>query len=96
MEEIIEIGGAVANGIWRRVFDDAVTFQPDFLRSNADIAYEWDYAVFKYPFVLGFHVVYMDYDGEDEVERVLSSHKTLHEAMGVCRVLLASGGYRRV
>lgn len=77
------------NGIWRRVFDDCVTFQPDYLQSRR--VQSWDYAVIKYPFVPGFHVVQFANNYDDD-EYVLSTHKTLHEAMGVCRVLLANGG----
>jgi hypothetical protein len=55
----------------------------------------WDYAVYKSPFVPGFHLCFMedDYDLPDDVqEHILSTHKTLHEAMGLCRLLLANGG----
>lgn len=82
----------VANGVWRRVFDDCVTFQPAYLRS-----YEanWFYAVFKYPFVPGFHVCEFTDDPEDDSESILSTHKTLHEAMGILKLLLANGGVKR-
>lgn len=79
---------AIHNDVWRRVFGDCVTFQPAYLR---DGEHSWDYAVFKYPFVPGFHVCQFP-EGDDDAECVLSSHKTLHEAMGVCKVLLANGG----
>ncbi len=82
---------ATYNGIWRRVFNDCVTFQPDYLKSLQ--VNSWDYAVIKYPFVPGFHVVQFE-DNFDDDEYILSTHKTLHEAMGVLKVLLANGGVR--
>lgn len=88
----------ISHGVWRRVFDDCVTFQPDWLRDNDSVDC-WDYAVFKYPTVSGFHVCYipdMEPEEDDNCETILSTHKTLHEAMGVVRVLLASGGVRYV
>jgi len=92
---------AITHGVWRRVFDDCVTFQPDWLRDNDDVEC-WLYAVFRYPYVPGFHVCYMgptdetsdEYPGDCEV--ILSTHKTLHEALGVCKVLLANGGVHYV
>lgn len=90
---------AVTHGVWRRVFDDCVTFQPDWLRGNDDVDC-WDYAVFKFPFVPGFHVCKIYDDGSPEGvgdwEEILSTHKTLHEAMGVLKILLASGGVQYV
>lgn len=81
---------STSNGVWRRIWDDCVTFQPDYLRT--DVAASWDYAVFKYPHVQGFHVCQFGaFDGD---EAILSSHKTLHEAMGVLKVLLANGGVK--
>ena len=88
-------GDAHRNGVWRRTFPDAVTFQPSWLDAE-DQNYEWDYAVFKYPFVPGFHVAYISYTADEANEVILSSHKTLHEAMAICKVLLANGGYREV
>lgn len=85
------------HGIWRRMFADCVSFQPDYLQAN-DIDH-WDYAVMKYPFVPGFHVVHFGIpENPDDIdaEYVLSTHKTLHEAMGVLKVLLAAGGVHYV
>jgi hypothetical protein len=82
----------IPGGIWRRVFSDSVQFLPISLR-GADGG--WDYAVFKFPFVPGFHLCLMEDDFDmplDVQEIILSTHKTLHEAMGICRVLLANGG----
>lgn len=88
----------VINGLLRRIFEDSVQWIPDGLWGNDEVA-EWDYAVYKFPFVPGFHVCYMDdtdSDLDDTQEFILSSHKTLHEAMGVCKVLLANGGIKYV
>lgn len=83
----------LSNGLLRRVFNDFAQWLPQEVFDNANA---WDYAVYKYPFVPGFHVcrIYDDDtpQGEGDWEEILSSHKTLHEAMGVCRVLLANGG----
>lgn len=86
--------------ITRRVFDDAVQFVPSWLINNPEVE-SWDYSVFKFPFVPGFHVCYMEDEDEfddtsDIQEFILSTHKTLHEAMGVCRLLLANGGIKYV
>ena len=87
--EILEPGDAVCHGMWRRVFDDAVAWQPDYIYYDQSID-EWDYSVCKYPFVPGFHVVALDH--EHQSENILATHKTLHEAMAICKVLLANGG----
>lgn len=83
----------VSNEMVRRVFDDFTQWLPKAVYYTAE---QWDYAVYKYPFVPGFHVcrIYDDDmpDSSDDWEEILSTHKTLHEAMGVCRVLLANGG----
>lgn len=90
-------GDTITHGLWRRMFEDCVTWQPAWLCNDDTVAY-WLYAVFRYPTVPGFHVCYMGTpdDGSDDYledgEVVLSTHKTLHEAMGVCKVLLANGG----
>lgn len=81
-------------GIRRRTFDDAVHFTPIDLVHKPTVEC-WGYAVARYPFVPGFHVVFMegpDVGTDDVPEYILSTHKTLHEAMGLCRLLLANGG----
>lgn len=87
----------LSNGLLRRTFNDCTQWLPQEVFDNAE---EWDYAVYKYPFVPGFHVCEIHDDGTvmgyDDSETILSSHKTLHEAMGVCRVLLANGGVKYV
>ena len=91
----MDAGDAIRDGVWRRVFDDVVTVQPDYLFHD-DKVDEWDYAVEKYPFVPGFHVVSIDHFSDVLQDRILSSHKTLAEAMSICKVLLANGGVRYV
>jgi hypothetical protein len=78
----------------RRIYDDSVQWLPWDLVKDAS---EWDYAVFKFPFVPGFHVCSMEdgWDSEDPDRTqatILSTHKTLAEAMNILRVLLANGG----
>ena len=84
---------ARANGLLRRTFEDFTQWIPE---EVFDLADTWDYGVYKYPFVAGFHVcrIYDDDtpQGVDDWEEVLSTHKTLHEAMAICKVLLANGG----
>lgn len=77
----------------RRTFDNCTQWLPTEVFENA---VGWDYAVYKFPFVPGFHVcrIYDDDtpQGSDDWEEILSTHKTLHEAMDVCKLLLANGG----
>lgn len=80
-----------ASGWDRRVFNDAVQWVPGGLIGNPDVA-EWDYAVFRFPFVPGFHVCLMEGDDDTTQEFILTSHKLLHEAMDLCKLLLANGG----
>jgi hypothetical protein len=91
MLERLEDGDAVGHGVWRRVFEDLVAWQPDSIYYD-DRVVEWDYSVCKYPFVPGFHVTHLDHESQSDT--ILSSHKTLHEAMAICKVLLANGGVR--
>ena len=82
-----------SSGLYRRVFDDFVQWIPSDVWHYAT---GWEYAVYKWPFVPGFHLcrVYDDDtpEGLGDWEEILSTHKTLHEAMAICRVLLANGG----
>jgi hypothetical protein len=85
-------GDCVEGDAVRRVFEEYVQWIP---RWVIDSSMSWDYCVVKYAFVPGFHLVEYKRDDEHELyEDVLSTHKTLHEAMGICRVLLANGGVR--
>lgn len=81
------------NGMLRRVFDDYVQWIPEWLFDNDDVDC-WLYAVYKLPFVPGFHLCRIGEElGDDEdTVHIISTHKTLAEAMGVCKVLLANGG----
>ena len=86
---------AMHDTLARRIFDDSVQWIPkDLMQVEAT----FDYAVFKFPFVPGFHLCFLEEDLrlDDEVqEHILSTHKTLHEAMSICKVLLANGGIHR-
>lgn len=77
----------------RREFTHCVQWLPWDVFDRAE---QWDYAVYKFPFVPGFHVcrIYDDDtpQGLADWEEILSSHKTLAEAMAICKVLLANGG----
>jgi hypothetical protein len=78
----------------RRVFREFAQFIPE---ATFNFSAQWDYAVFKFPFVPGFHVCSMEdgwdsKDPERTQETILSTHKTLAEAMNILRVLLANGG----
>lgn len=86
----IEFGDSVSNGMWRRLFDNAVTWVPDYIYYDGSID-SWDYVVEKFADVPGFHVCEVNRD-DGELDYVLSTHKTLHEAMAICKVLLANGG----
>lgn len=90
MTSLLCVDEAAAYGVWRRVFHDCVTFLPDYIFDNESIT-AWEYCVEKYPFVPGFHVVWLDHH-EIGHAHILSSHKTLAEAMSICKVLLANGG----
>jgi hypothetical protein len=73
------------------VFEDCVTYQPDYLYYDQTVT-SWNYAVEKFPFVPGFHVVDIMHDETEGNDLILSSHKTLAEALSICKVLLANGG----
>jgi hypothetical protein len=79
----------------RRIYDDSVQWIPKYLLGET---VKFDYAVFKFPFVPGFNLCFME-DADDTPAGlqvlILSTHKTLHEAMGLCRLLLANGGIHR-
>lgn len=83
---------SVDGDLRRRVFEEYVQWIP---RWVTDSSMSWEYCVTKYATVPGFHLVQYKRDYEDELyEEVLCSYKTLHEAMSICRVLLANGGVR--
>lgn len=83
-------------GVWMRVFpvDGFVQFLPEWIQTDPAVEC-WHYAVYKFAFVPGFHVCQIGRDFGDELDDeavVLSSHRTLHEAMGITKILLANGG----
>lgn len=81
------------HGMLRRTFNNCTQWIPQEVFEKAE---QWDYAVYRFPFVPGFHVcrIYDDDTpaGDADWEEILSTHKTLHEAMAICKVLLANGG----
>lgn len=85
-------------GYVRRVFDDCVCFTPN-LVYNDDTVEQWYYEVVRLAFVPEYHVVRWEYDyntftDDDPFMTVLSTHKTLAEALSICKVLLANGGVK--
>jgi hypothetical protein len=85
------------NGYVRRVFSDGVYWTLDWVHGNDDIE-SWQYDVARYAFVPDYHIIrFEDFDSEDEddgQETIISTHKTLAEALSILRVLLASGGLK--
>jgi hypothetical protein len=76
----------------RREFDDHIQWLPSWLVEHADVSY-WQYSVHRYPFVPGYHLVQYPADSPDDDDCiVLSTHKTLAEAVSILKVLLANGG----
>ena len=82
------------NDMLRRVFDSYVQWIPAHLMRDLSVS-SWFYGVYKFPFVPGFHLCQIGTvldDTDDDHAYILSSHKTLSEAMSICRLLLANGG----
>jgi hypothetical protein len=76
----------------RREFDDHIQWVPSWLIGGADVDY-WRYSVHRYPFVPGYHIVHYPGDSsDDDDDVVISTHKTLAEAVSILKVLLANGG----
>jgi hypothetical protein len=76
----------------RREFDNHIQWVPSWLIGHADISH-WRYSVHRYPFVPGYHLVHYPGDNaDDDDDIVISTHKTLAEAMSILKVLLANGG----
>ena len=76
----------------RREFDDHIQWVPSWLQEHADVDY-WRYSVHRYPFVPGYHLAH--YPGDNSYnadEIVISTHKTLAEAVSILKLLLANGG----
>jgi hypothetical protein len=85
------------NVIWgdlvRREFDDHIQWMPRWVLEENGVDY-WRYSVHRYPFVPDYHLVHYPNDnpGYNEDCIVLSTHKTLAEAVSILKVLLANGG----
>ena len=75
----------------RREFDDHIQWMPCWVIEHADIDY-WRYSVHRYPFVPGYHLVHYPGESSDDDDVVISTHKTLAEAVSILKVLLANGG----
>ena len=84
----------IKDGYARRLFDDCACFTPLLVYQDRN-ATAWSYDVVRLAFVPAYHVVRWD-EPEDSFDdpdmTVLSSHKTLAEALSICKVLLANGG----
>jgi hypothetical protein len=96
MESGMEFGmleDVVWHGMCRRVFDTHVQWIPQVHIADPDVEYV-HYAVHRYAFVPEYCLVhyFVEDSDDDDAEIVLSTHKTLTEAMGICKVLLANGG----
>jgi len=84
------------DGYTRRVFNDGAYWTIEGIYDNDEIE-EWQYDVARYPFVPGYHIIRYDSferDATDSQKTIISTHKTLAEALNIVRVLLASGGIR--
>ena len=76
----------------RREFDDHIQWLPRSVLDSSDVNY-WLYSVHRYPFVPGYHLVhYPGDDADDDDCLVISTHKTLAEAVSILKILLANGG----
>jgi hypothetical protein len=80
------------DGLCRRVFADYVQWLPAEIARHPALSH-FHYCVARFAFVPEYCVIgyYLD-DPWDADHIVLSTHKTLAEAMGICKVLLACGG----
>jgi len=86
------IGTAYWGELVRREFEDHVQWMPRWVVEHADISY-WRYSVHRYPFVPDYHLVHYPADDSDDDDCiVISTHKTLAEAVSILKVLLANGG----
>jgi hypothetical protein len=84
------------NGYVRRTFEDGAYWILDWVYDDSNIE-EWQYEVARYPFVEDYHITrydFFDILADDDQETILSTHKTLAEALSILRVLLASGGIK--
>jgi hypothetical protein len=83
----------MSNHYVRRVFPDSVVWVPRKYWDSPDGNSSFAFVVQRYPFVPDYHVTFLGYDPEDEsTEDIMSTHKTLAEAVSILNVLLANGG----
>jgi hypothetical protein len=76
----------------RREFDDHVQWMPSWAVDSHEISH-WRYSVHRFPFVPGYHLVHFPGDdSDDDDDIVISTHKTLAEAVSILKLLLANGG----
>lgn len=79
------------DGYVRRVFADDVHWAPAWIFDDEEDS-SWSYGVMRLPFVPEYLLVEYHDDEHGCYESVLSGHKTLTEAMGILKVLLATPG----
>ena len=85
-------GTVIWGDLARREFDDHIQWVPSWLIGGAGVFYR-RYSVHRYPFVPGYHLVHYPTDSPDDDDCiVISTHKTLAEAVSILKVLLANGG----
>lgn len=82
------------DGITRRVFEDTVQWMLQSVMGDDNVA-GWHYAVQRFAFVPDYHIVKYQNASEDWCN-IVSTHKTLAEAVSILKVLLANGGLRYV
>lgn len=78
------------DGYARRVFDDYVQWYPG-EAGHKPTRLKLNYCVARFPFVPGYHLCGFDTSDIYTSLKILSTHKTLHEALDIVRVL--EGGY---
>jgi hypothetical protein len=86
----------IHNVVWgdlmRREFEDHIQWVPTWVVGGYNVDY-WKYSVHRYPFVPGYHLAhYPGDDADDDDCIVISTHKTLAEAVSILKILLANGG----
>lgn len=86
--------GVTKDGITRRIFDDTVQWMLQSVMEDEDVA-GWHYAVHRFAFVPDYHIVRYQPEDDDWCD-IVSTHRTLAEAVSILKVLLANGGLRYV
>lgn len=81
----------MSNQYVRRVFPDSVVWVPRRFWDSGELNFA--FVVQRYPFVPDYHITFLGYDYNDEsTQDIMSTHKTLAEAVSILNVLLANGG----